>query len=87
MKHKKGIVPRVQNSNPVTLRSHDMSVVLHWSLEDRRDSEHNNARDLDDNKDDNNATPGCLFSRKYHGVEVHSEEKVLAHLLILAIKW
>ena len=31
-----------------------MSVVLHWSLEDRRDSEHNNARELDDNKDDNN---------------------------------
>ena len=35
------------------LRSHDMSVVLHWSLEDRRDSEYNNARELDDNKDDN----------------------------------
>ena len=32
-----------------------MSVVLHWSLEDRRDSEDNNARELDDNKDDNNA--------------------------------
>ena len=47
------LYPWIQNFNPVTLRSHDMSVVLHWSLEDRRDSEYNNARELDDNKDDN----------------------------------